>query len=104
MLQAVLAGKAGLELPSFLLVSFMPPMHVEEEGRNASPRIVCAASAATILRALITAGKVRMASSMIEDYLLEYALAWQDCLHFLSSLICLCMLLALLVSSCGELA
>lgn len=72
----MLATKPGLELPSFLLVSFMPPMHVDMEERNSNPRIVCAASAATILRALITAGKVKMASSIIEEYLLECALTW----------------------------
>lgn len=74
-LQAVLGCRVGLELPSFLLVSFIPAMQIGIEEPNSNPRTVCAASAATILRALITAGKARMASSMIEDYLLECALA-----------------------------
>jgi hypothetical protein len=73
MLQAVLAAKVGLELPSFLLVAFMPALHVGIEERNANPRIACAASAGNILRALIMAGKTKMALRMIEDYLTECA-------------------------------
>lgn len=74
-LQAVLEVKTSLELPSFLLVSFMRPMQVDIEEPNARSRAVCAVSAAAILRALIAAGKTKMAASLVEDDLLEYGIS-----------------------------
>jgi hypothetical protein len=85
LLQAVLSAKAGLELPTFLMVAFMPAMHVGIDECNARPRIVCAASAGVILRALIMAGKPKMALCMIEEYLTECAFIC-NALHVWSSI------------------
>jgi hypothetical protein len=71
MLQAVLASGVHVELPAFLLVSFMVSAAPEAPRLVASARIVCAASAAAVLRGLISAGKLRMACRMIEEYVHE---------------------------------